>query len=74
MRSVHGPTADWSATEHLLAVVADLLAAANWQRGGDKKKQRPKPLPRPGDFKASKKDPAELRARLLAHRERTRRR
>lgn len=73
MRSVHGPVADWNASDHLLAVVADLLAAANWQRGGDKKKPRPKPLPRPGDVKAKKRDPAEIRARLLEQRERLRR-
>lgn len=31
----------------LLALIADLLAGANWQRGGGKG-QRPKPIPRPG--------------------------
>lgn len=41
--------APWSATEYLLANVADLLNAGNWQRGGDKSVRRPKPMPRPGD-------------------------
>lgn len=31
----------------LLALIADLLAGANWQRSGGKG-QRPKPIPRPG--------------------------
>jgi hypothetical protein len=33
-------------TEHLLATAIDVLAAANWQRGGGKS-PRPKPLQRP---------------------------
>lgn len=36
----------WDTIEHLLAAVVDLLAAANWQRGGGKG-QKPKPVPRP---------------------------
>ena len=35
----------WGTTEHLLAVVIDVLQGANWQRTG--KGQRPKPFPRP---------------------------
>ena len=31
----------------LLANVVDLLAAANWQRGGDKRIKKPKPIKRP---------------------------
>jgi len=42
-----GPAVLWKITDHLLAVVADALHAANWQRGGGKG-QRPTPLPRPG--------------------------
>lgn len=38
--------AEWSTTDHLLALIADHLAAANWQRGG--KGPRPKPIKRPG--------------------------
>ncbi|MGE3835243.1 MAG: hypothetical protein AB7H43_10700 [Acidimicrobiia bacterium] len=45
-RAQFGPAADWGPAEHLLAHVADLLAGANWQRGGGKG-QRPSPIPRP---------------------------
>jgi hypothetical protein len=38
----------WDLTDQLLAGIHDLLAAANWQRSGDKRIPRPKPLPRPG--------------------------
>ena len=41
-----GEDAEWSLTDHLLALVYDALAMANWQRSG--KGERPKPLPRPG--------------------------
>ncbi|MFF0389680.1 DUF5361 domain-containing protein [Kitasatospora sp. NPDC004615] len=37
----------WTATEYLLADVFDVLAAANWQRTGDKSAAKPKPYPRP---------------------------
>jgi hypothetical protein len=36
----------WGPTEHLLAVVVDVLQGANWQRSGGKG-SKPKPLPRP---------------------------
>lgn len=36
----------WGPTEHLLAVVVDVLQGANWQRSGGKS-SKPKPLPRP---------------------------
>lgn len=36
--------ADWTRAEHLLAIVADLLAIANWQRAGGKRSKRPKPI------------------------------
>ena len=49
-----GEHADWTLTDHLLAVVADQLAIANWQRGGGKSK-RPKPIPRPGAQDKDKK-------------------
>lgn len=39
----------WSNESHLLAGVIDLLAGANWQRGGGKG-QRPKPIPRPAEI------------------------
>lgn len=39
----------WGPAEYLLALIADELAIANWQRQGKKGAPRPKPLPRPGD-------------------------
>lgn len=39
----------WATTEYMLANVVDLLAAGNWQRGGDKSARKPRPMPRPGD-------------------------
>lgn len=39
--------AAWTVGEHLAAQQVDLLAGANWQRGG--KGDPPKPFPRPGD-------------------------
>lgn len=47
MRELRGEAADWSLNTFLLALVADALHAANWQRGGKKNAPRPKPLPRP---------------------------
>lgn len=43
------PDVDWDLEAHLLAGIYDLLAVANWQRGGGGAGRRPKPLPRPGD-------------------------
>lgn len=39
----------WGTSDYMLANVVDLLNAANWQRGGDKHKPRPKPVKRPGE-------------------------
>lgn len=47
-RAIRGEAADWDLGNHLLAGVFDLLATANWQRGGDTSSKRPPPLPRPG--------------------------
>lgn len=41
-----GHDAAWTPESHLLAEVVDLLAGANWQRGGSKG-PKPKPAPRP---------------------------
>jgi hypothetical protein len=67
-RDFHGEVLDWGQTEHLLALIADLLAEANWQRQGDKAKQHPKPLTRPGQTKRLALDAAEVKRRLLAQR------
>lgn len=45
-RDTLGDAALWTLESHLLAVVVDALATANWQRGG--KGPRPRPVPRPG--------------------------
>ncbi|AZS10391.1 tail assembly chaperone [Arthrobacter phage Supakev] len=45
--SIHGEAAEWSVTDHLLAIVVDVLNDANWQRGGGKGAQ-PGRLKRPG--------------------------
>jgi hypothetical protein len=47
-REVLGEQGAWDVKAHLLAGVFDLLAAANWQRGGDEHAKRPERLPRPG--------------------------
>jgi hypothetical protein len=70
-RSMHGDRADWDLQSHLLADIVDLLAAANWQRGGGKG-TRPKPVKRAkarnvtGD--ASRLSQAQIRAVLDARR------
>lgn len=38
----------WTLDNLLLAEAADQLAVANWQRGGGKQRDYPKPIPRPG--------------------------
>ncbi|MBJ8342775.1 hypothetical protein JGU71_28185 [Antrihabitans sp. YC3-6] len=48
LRQLRFPDDGWNLQAHLLAIVIDLLAGANWQRGGDKHASRPKPMPRPG--------------------------
>ena len=51
-RAIAGEDHPWDLHANLLAVVADLLAAANWQRGGDPQAKRPTPIPRPGATQA----------------------
>lgn len=65
----HGDQAEWGHTEHLLAAVVDVLAEANWQRGGDKKQPHPKPIRRPGDPTRSRMSATDMRKRLLEQRE-----
>ncbi len=47
-RSLLGAEADWSIDTHIAAFIADGIWVANWQRGGGKRSQYPKPVPRPG--------------------------
>lgn len=51
LTGVH-PATRWTVTDYLVAVVADQLAVANYQRfkaSGGKGGTKPKPIPRPGD-------------------------
>lgn len=45
-RALLGEAAQWSPELHRLTDIADLLAGANWQRGGSATK-KPKPIKRP---------------------------
>ena len=47
-RSVGGEDHAWGLSEQLLAALFDVLAVANWQRGGDNNAKKPEPLKRPG--------------------------
>lgn len=47
-REVLGEHAAWDVKAHLLAGIFDVLAVANWQRGGDDKAKKPERLERPG--------------------------
>lgn len=47
-REMAGEDFPWTMQNHLLATIADLLAGANWQRGGDANAKRPKRIERPG--------------------------
>jgi hypothetical protein len=63
-----GEGAEWGITDHLLANVVDVLAIANWQRGGGKG-SRPPRVPRPGTkdqtkYGRSSRSPAEAVAYL----------
>lgn len=57
-RAVHGDEdAEWGLLEHLAASTADSLAWLVWSKTEDatKKRNRPKPIPRPGVVDESKK-------------------
>ena len=47
-RATAGPDHIWDLHGHLLAVIADVLLVANWQRGGDENAKKPERIPRPG--------------------------
>ncbi|WP_051432586.1 hypothetical protein [Promicromonospora kroppenstedtii] len=47
-RATHPDDHEWSLDALLLAEVADALRVANWQRGGGRRHEYPKPIPRPG--------------------------
>ena len=48
VRVIEGDDHPWGLAEQLLAAAVDALSAANWQRGEGKRKDKPKPIPRPG--------------------------
>jgi hypothetical protein len=56
-RAMHPDAAPWGLSEHLLAVVADAVIAGNWMQSkdGQKNRNRPKPIPRPGVEPEAKK-------------------
>lgn len=54
-RAKFGTDAAWGLTEHLLATAVDVLQTANWQRGGKKAGPKPKPVPRPGKTKKTRR-------------------
>jgi hypothetical protein len=47
-RSLTGLDHVWDLHGHLLAGIFDVLAVANWQRGGDENAKKPERLDRPG--------------------------
>lgn len=63
-REMHGITAEeasWSRTDHLLAIVADRLAEANWMfasANSDNAPDKPEPIVRPGASEATSSVPA----------------
>lgn len=48
VRELIGESHDWDLRNQLLAAIADASHVANWQRAEGKKKDMPKPIPRPG--------------------------
>lgn len=50
-REMHGEAAEWSRTDHLLAILADRIADLHWAfvcANSENPPGRPEPLPRPG--------------------------
>lgn len=54
-RAVNPDDHAWGLTEQLLAAIFDVTQMGNWQRQGDNRAPRPKPLARPGVEPAEKK-------------------
>ena len=65
---------DWTLDQHLLALVHDQLAAANWQRAGKRTAPRPKPVSplakrsKPTRAGAADRSPEEMTALLERYR------
>lgn len=47
-RAINGDDYLWDIHAQLAALIVDHLAVGNWQRSGDKRAKRPKPVERPG--------------------------
>ena len=70
VRELHGETAEWGLTEHLLAAAVDELAAGNWLFVSANRDEhadppeRPTPVPRPGieDAETSAASPEQIAA------------
>jgi hypothetical protein len=62
-QDLHGESADWTVTDHLLAHMADQLAEANWMfatvnRDEDTEPlEFPSPFPRPGSAEGAAESP-----------------
>ena len=69
-RAINGEAARWGDTEHLLAAMVDLLAGANWQRAGDKRRPAPEPITRPGTGDAKAEARRLIETKLLARKNR----
>lgn len=56
-RAMNPEESPWGLSEHLLAVLADAVIAGNWMQSkdGQKNRNRPKPIPRPGVVPEHKK-------------------
>jgi len=56
-REMHPDAAPWGLPEHLLAVIADAVIAGNWMQSkdGQRNRNRPKQIPRPGVVPDKKK-------------------
>lgn len=74
VRSKAGPAAEWGDTEHLLAVIADLIAATNYQFATAHRNPRksppekPTPIPRPTDRAKRQARRTQLSGREIARR------
>lgn len=55
VRAQLGDIVEWGPNEHLLAALVDIGRMALWQRAGNKRTPRPKPVDRPGFDKAGTK-------------------
>lgn len=63
-RAVAGGDAEWTLTDHLLALTIDTLAMANWQRQGKPHSPKPQPVTRPGSKSEARhvgRDPIPIR-------------